>query len=156
MDDKLRRLEEEQIKLMEEINRNNRRISGKSSPKKEKNELLQFFIGLLLLGAGLFWIFQTVKVSTSWGSFYHLGGFSIPNGTVIIPLLIGIIMLFMMERKIFGWIVTALGVVIILLTVIMSVRLHFTSTSLFNYVMMFAFVAVGGALVLRALFKKSS
>ncbi|MGN0621234.1 MAG: hypothetical protein ACI4I9_05140 [Porcipelethomonas sp.] len=154
MDDKLRMLEEEQKRLMEEIDRNNRRISGKSTPKKEKNELLQFFIGLLLLGVGLFWVFQTVKVSTLWGSFYHIGGFSVPNGTVIIPLLIGIVMLFMMERKIFGWIVTALGVAIILLTVIMSVRLYFTTTSLFNYVMMFGFIAVGGALVLRALFKK--
>ena len=104
MDNRLRKLEEEQKKLMEEIDRNNKRISGKSDPKKEKNILMQFFIGLLLLGAGLFWIFQTVRVSTNWGYFYpSIGSFHIPNGTVIIPLLIGIVMLFLMEKKIFGW-----------------------------------------------------
>ncbi len=155
MDNRLRKLEEEQKKLMEEIDRNNKRISGKSDPKKEKNILMQFFIGLLLLGAGLFWIFQTVRVSTNWGYFYpSIGSFHIPNGTVIIPLLIGIVMLFLMEKKIFGWIVTALGAVIILMTVILRVRFYFTSTSLFNYVLMFGFTAVGAAMVLRALFKK--
>ena len=100
MDNRLRKLEEEQKKLMEEIDRNNKRISGKSDPKKEKNILMQFFIGLLLLGAGLFWIFQTVRVSTNWGYFYpSIGSFHIPNGTVIIPLLIGIVMLFLMEKR---------------------------------------------------------
>ncbi len=149
MDKKLKQLEEEQKQLLRQIE------SGKSyTPKKQKNELLQFFIGLLLLGGGLFWIFQSVKVSTTWGSFYRLGGFSVPNGAVIIPLLIGIVMLFLMDRKIFGWIVTAIGILVILITIIMSVRLYFVSTSLYEYVLMFGAVAVGSGLVLKALFKK--
>ncbi len=146
MDKKLKQLEEEQKQLLRQIQ------SGKSyTPKKQKNELLQFFIGLLLLGGGLFWIFQSVRVSTTWGSFFRFG---IPNGAIIIPLLIGIVMLFLMDKKIFGWIVTAIGILVILITIIMSVRLYFVSTSLYEYVLMFGAVAVGSGLVLKALFKK--
>lgn len=63
-------------------------------------------------------------------------------------------MLFVMEKKIFGWIVTGIGTAIILIAVITSVRLHFSGGNLFNYVLMFGFTAVGGGLVLKSLFKK--
>ena len=127
---------------------------GKSS--KSSGSLMQFLVGLILLGAGLFWIFQSVSVSTGYGYGYlfGIGGVHIPGGTVIIPLLIGILMLFLMEKKIYGWIVIAIGVAIILLSVIMSVRLHFRGGSLFNYIMMFSLTLVGGGLVLKNLFKK--
>ena len=127
---------------------------GKSSASS--GSLMQFLVGLILLGAGLFWIFQSVSVSTGYGYGYlfGIGGVHIPGGTVIIPLLIGILMLFLMEKKIYGWIVIAIGVAIILLSVIMSVHLHFRGGSLFNYIMMFSLTLVGGGLVLKNLFKK--
>ena len=59
-----------------------------------------------------------------------------------------------MRKKIFGWVVTAIGVLIILLTVMNSVSLHFVSQSLFSYILMFGFIAVGAALVLKVLFTK--
>lgn len=153
MDRKLKQLEEEQRRLMNQIEQNNHKISP-DYKKHEKNSLLEFFIGLLLLGGGLFWVFQSVRVTTFWGSFYRLGGWSPPNGVVIIPLLIGIVMLFMMRRKIFGWIVLAIGVLAILITIMNSVSFHFVSQSLFSYILMFGFVAVGAALVLKSLFAK--
>lgn len=154
MDKKLRQLEEEQRRLAEEIDKNNRIINSDSG-SHGKNSLLEFFIGLLLLGGGLFWVFQSVRVTTAWGSYFIiLGGWGVPNGVIIIPLLIGIIMLFMMKRKIFGWIVTSIGILAILLTIMNSVSFHFVSQSLFNYILMFGFIAVGAALVIKALFAK--
>lgn len=129
---------------------------SEGSSSKSSGSLWQFLVGLILLGAGLFWIFQSVSISTGYGYGYlfGIGDLHIPSGTVIIPLLIGILMLFLMERKIYGWIVIAIGVVIILLSIIMSVRLHFRGGSLFNYIMMFSLTLVGGGLVLKNLFKK--
>ncbi len=152
MDKKLKKLEEEQRRLMNEID--NMKNTNKHNSAGSSGSLLQFVIGLVLLGAGLFWIFQSVHVSSSFGSFYHIGSWAAPNGTIIIPLLIGIVMLFLMERKIFGWIVTGIGIAIILIAVITSVRLYFTGGNLFNYILMFGFTAVGGGLVLKNLFKK--
>lgn len=153
MDRKLKRLEEQQRKLMEEIERNNRRIDP-DGKRNDKSGLISFLTGLILLGGGLFWVFQSIKVTSVWGSFYRLGSWAMPNGVIIIPLLAGIIMLFVMRKKIFGWVVTAIGVFIILLTVMNSVSLHFVSQSLLSYILMFGFIAVGAALVLKALFTK--
>lgn len=150
MDKKLKKLEEEQRRLMKEIDN----MNGSSRKKSSSGSLMQFLIGLILMGAGLFWIFQSVRVSTGYGSIYRIGGWGIPNGTIIIPLLIGIVMLFVMERKIFGWIVTGIGIAVILVGIITSVRLHFYGTSLFEYILMFGFTLVGGGLVLKNLFKK--
>ncbi|MCM1227431.1 MAG: hypothetical protein NC320_08410 [Clostridium sp.] len=156
MDRKLKRLEEEQRRLMEQIESTNRSlgVDGCRGGRHGKNDLLEFFIGLVLLGGGLFWVFQSVRVTTSWGTMWHIGGFSMPNGVIIIPLLIGVIMLFMMRRKLFGWIVVAVGILAILLSIMNSVSFRFISKSLFEYILMFGFVAVGAALVLKALFTK--
>ena len=61
--------------------------------KKDGNELLRFFCGLLLFGAGMFMIFQNLTVTSNMGyggSIFRIGGFNLPNGTIMIPLLIGI------------------------------------------------------------------
>ncbi|MGN0614569.1 MAG: hypothetical protein ACI4JB_11820 [Porcipelethomonas sp.] len=148
MDKKLKELEEQQRRLLKEMKREHH------SDKSSSGSLLQFLIGLIVMSIGLFWIFQSVHVSSGFDSFYHIGGWSVPNGTVIIPLLIGIVMLFVMEKKVYGWIVTAIGAAIILATIITSVRLYFNGGNLFNYILMFGFTVVGGGLVLKNLFKK--
>ncbi|MBQ8297664.1 MAG: hypothetical protein IJX77_07775 [Ruminococcus sp.] len=123
--------------------------------KKARNDLLNFFIGLLMFGGGLFLIFQNAQVTSTWGSgyFYHIGSWGVPNGLILLPLIIGVIMLFMMDRKIFGWIVIALGVIFILLTIIMSVRIVWRTTSVYMFVLMFGLAAAGAGLMLRALFR---
>ena len=123
---------------------------------KNKNDLLQFFIGLLMLGAGLFMIFQNLDVRSSWGTgFWHIGSYSLPNGMVFLPILIGIVMLFLMDRKIFGWIVLSIGVLIVLVSVIMSVNIRWRTTNAYIFIIMFGFTMAGGGLVLRQLFKKN-
>ena len=120
-----------------------------------KNDLLMFMIGLLMFGGGLFMILQRVTVSTSWGhSFYHIGGWNVPNGMIMLPLLIGIVMLFVLDRKIFGWIVTGLGILFILLTVIMSVKITWRTTSAYEFIMMFGLAAAGGGMLLKTLFTR--
>lgn len=122
---------------------------------RDRNDLLHFFLGLLMFGGGLFMVLQNAKVSTSWGStFYHIGSWGIPNGLIMLPVLIGIVMLFMMEKKLFGWIVTVLGIIFILLTIIMNLSITWQRTSAFAFIMMFGLVAAGGGLMLKSLFRK--
>lgn len=144
MDRKLKKLERENARLLREAER------GRSP--KSSGSLGQFLVGLVLMGIGLFWIFQSVHVSSGYG-FYGFG-IHIPNGMIVVPLLIGIVMLFLMDRKIYGWIVTGLGIAIILAAIISSVRLYFHGGNLFSYIMMFGFTLVGGGLVLKNLLKK--
>ena len=126
------------------------------SRNKNKNDLLCFFAGLLMFGGGLFMILQNAKVTSSWsmGYFYHIGSWGVPNGLIMLPLLIGIVMLFMMEKRIFGWIVSALGLLFILLTILMSVRITWQTTSAYSFILMFGLVAAGGGLMLKGLFRR--
>jgi len=129
----------------------------KSSSHKTKNELLMFFIGLILLGAGLFWLFQRTSVATvgifSGGLLF--GNLTIPTGVVLLPLIIGIILLFFLEdKRIIGWIVTVIGLIVVILSILMSVRISFERTSLFEFICMFGFIAAGTGLLLRTLFRK--
>lgn len=123
--------------------------------KKNKNDLLMFFAGLLMFAGGVFMILQNVIVRSSWGtSFYHIGTWNVPNGLIMLPVLIGIVMLFVMERKIFGWIVFGLGILFILLTVIMSVSITWKTSNAYMFLLMFGLAAAGGGMLMKVLFGK--
>ena len=89
-----------------------------------------------------------------FGYFFHIGSFHLPNGMIMLPLIAGIGMLFLMDRKIFGWIVLSIGIVIVLLSVLLTTRLHWRSTSAYVFVIMFGMVAAGAGMVLKELFRK--
>lgn len=124
---------------------------------KASNELLQFFMGFLLFGGGLYWVFNSFTVSSTWGSgYWGIGGFRMPMGTMLIPLLIGIGLCFFLERKAIGGFVCALGVLVILISLITSISFHAVSGTLYTYILMFGMVAAGAALLIRVLFKPNS
>ena len=105
-------------KMYKELLETRKSVNSVSS-KSEGSRLLSFFVGLLLLGGGLFMIFQNIEVTSSWGYGGHIfsfGGFHLANGLIMLPIIIGIAMLFLMDKKIYGWIVLSIGIVIVLLT----------------------------------------
>ncbi len=148
---------------MAKFKRNNDNLEGtykmleemQKEQKKDRYALRDFFIGLLMFAGGLFMVLQNIIVRTSWGSgyFYRIGGWNVPNGMVMLPLLIGIVMLFMLDKKFFGWLVTVLGIIFILLTIIMSVNISWKTSSAYVFVLMFGLVAAGGGLMLRGMFR---
>ena len=105
--------------------------------------------------AGIFWVLNSFVVSFSWGSLW--GGFgmntSLATGLMLVPLLIGIGLLFFLDRKWIGWVVTAIGLLAILVTLLTSVRFRPVSASLWQYVVMFGMIAAGCGLVARGLLK---
>lgn len=137
--------------ISEELN--DLRTPYQESKPSEGNELLQFFIGLVLLGVGLFMLTQRVRVSST-GFGWHIGGFDLGSGTVTIPLIIGIIWYFYNSKSIIPKLIITLSSIFIVVTIIMSVRIYFVPTSLFNYILIFGMTAAGAGLLLKTLFKK--
>lgn len=122
-----------------------------------ENDLLQFFIGVILLGVGLFLFFKRVTVSSGfWGYGYgfRIGTFSISSGLTTVPLIIGIIWYFIKPESIVPKIVITLGILIIIASIIMSIRIHFEATSMFDYILMIGMAAAGFGLILKTLFRK--
>ena len=117
------------------------------------NELLQFFIGVILLGTGLFILSKRVMVGSSW-YVWRIGGFDLSSGMVTVPLIIGIIWQFYNPKSMIPKIIMILGAVFIVATIIMSVRINFVTTSMFDYILMFGMMAAGSGLLIKTLFKK--
>jgi len=110
--------------------------------------LIYFIVGMALIAGGLFMIFQNTKISLSLMSIF---GYTPPTGVIILPLLIGVAMLFFNSRSILGWIITIFGIVSIVLGLIMSLRMSFGVITLYDGLIMFGMPFAGAGLVLKAL-----
>ena len=121
--------------------------------KDEGNPELELLIGFVLLAAGLFMLSKRVMVHSSW-SVWRIGGFDLSSGTVTIPLIIGIIWYFVKPKSVVPKIIITLGLVFIIVAVIMSIRINFVTTSMFDYILIFGMSGAGAGLLLRTLFRK--
>lgn len=119
---------------------------------KEKNPLLVFIIGVILLGGGLYWLFNSVVVESTWGYGFHFGSMNMPSGLVIVPLIAGVFWWVMKPDSFLAKVLTILGVVIIVASIIASVQFHFMQKSLYEYVIMIICIVAGAALLARVLF----
>lgn len=119
--------------------------------KKESNQLIQFFAGLVMLVAGVYWFMSSVTVTTGFGGF-RLGGVNVSAGLVVVPFIVGIVMLFFNFDSILSKLVTGLGFVIIIASIIMNTSFYFRQRSLYEYLLMLVFIFGGAAMILKALF----
>ena len=116
--------------------------------KEEGNPELELLIGFVLLAAGLFMLSKRVIVHTGW-YMWRIGTFNLSSGTVIIPLLIGIIWYFYNPKSIMSKFIIGISIVFIVVSIIMSVSLNFMATSMFDYVLILGMAAAGAGLILK-------
>jgi hypothetical protein len=106
-----------------------------------------FIAGVLMVAAGGYLLLNQVQVTTSFWNFGGQGSF----GLSLLPLLVGIAFLFFNGRSLVGWLLTAIGAVIILAGVLMHMDVYFRQTSLFNTIVMLGLFFGGLGLVARSL-----
>ncbi|MGN0591757.1 MAG: hypothetical protein ACI4JQ_00740 [Ruminococcus sp.] len=154
-DDEMKKLEAE-LKA-EEAKERRKKHAAEAAVKKTSNPLLEFIVGFILLGGGIYWVLNSFVVTFSWGSLW--GGFGIgaplATGLMLVPLFVGIGLAFFMEKKVLPGIIIALGILIILITLLTSVRFRPLDASLWQYVVMFGMIAAGAGLLAKSLFRKS-
>ena len=107
----------------------------------------EFFIGLVMVVIGAYLITNRIVVVSSYWAF---GGYSM-FGLSLLPLIIGIGILFFNGKSILGWVLLFLGVVIIFAGVLMNLQIYFQATSLFATIAMIVLLAGGVGLIFRAL-----
>ena len=123
--------------------------------KEEGNPELELLIGIVLVAAGLFMLSKRVIVHTGW-YMWRIGTFNLSSGTVIIPLLIGIIWYFYNPKSVMSKIIIGLSIIFIVLSIIMSVSINFTATSMFDYVLILGMTAAGCGLLLKSHFGRKA
>jgi hypothetical protein len=107
----------------------------------------EFLLGLALAVGGGYMLTQRVVVESG---FWTLWGYS-TFGLSLIPLILGVGLLFYNGRSIAGWLLAFVGVVIIFVGVLMNLQIYFQPTSLFNTILMLVLLAGGLGLVARSL-----
>lgn len=120
---------------------------GERGPGGTSGGIGAFVAGVLMVAAGGYLLLNQVTVTTSWWSFGGQGSF----GLSLLPLLLGIAFLFFNGKSFLGWLLTAVGAVIILAGVLMHMDIYFRQTSLFNTLVMLGLLFGGIGLVARSL-----
>ena len=119
--------------------------------KKQRNPLGQFVIGMVMLAAGLYWFMSNVTVMTHFG--FQIWNFRIGAGLIVVPFIAGIIWLFLNVDSFGAKLLTVLGLVIILASIISNIQFMFRATSMYVYLIMLILIFGGAALVGQVLFR---
>lgn len=128
--------------------------TGGMRMKEAKNELMQFVAGIVMLAVGLYIFSQKVIVFSGYGFFFTGGRFS--SGLIIVPLIIGIVWMFITGANFASKVFTSLSVLLIIVSVIMSTHIHLSAMTLYEWILLLVLIFGGAGLVGKVLFASSA
>ena len=106
-----------------------------------------FLAGSAMVVAGGYLLLTRVTVASGLWQFWGYNAF----GLSLVPLLLGIGLLFFDGRSVVGWALTAAGALIILVGIIANLHVYFRPTSLFDTLLILGLLAGGLGFVARSL-----
>lgn len=114
-----------------------------------KGGLGLFILGFALLVVGGYLLLDRVTVHGGYWSWF--GSAQSSFGVTLIPLLLGIGVLFYDGKSLIGWVLAGSGALVLFAGIIANLQIHFRATSLFNTLTMLALIMAGLGLMSRAL-----
>jgi uncharacterized protein len=118
------------------------------SPGGTPGGMGSFIGGCAMLVAGVYLLLARVTVvSAGAWRWWGVNAF----GLSLVPLVVGIGLLFFNGRSLAGWALTAAGALIIIVGIVANLGIYFGPTSLFDTLMMLVLVAGGLGLIARSL-----
>jgi len=111
----------------------------------------EFFFGLAMAVGGGYLLMNQVTVSSGYWTLWGYNAF----GISLIPLLIGVGLLFFDGRSKIGWLLTACGALVILLGIITNLTIFFRPTSLYHTLIILVLLAGGLGMIVRSLRTKA-
>ena len=106
-----------------------------------------FVVGAAMIVAGGYLLLTRVTVASGGWTLWGYNAF----GLSLLPLLVGIGVLFFNGRSILGWGLTGAGSLIIVAGILANLHIYFQSTSLFDTLVILGLLAGGIGLVARSL-----
>ncbi|MBA3499658.1 MAG: hypothetical protein H0T65_04765 [Deltaproteobacteria bacterium] len=109
-----------------------------------------FLLGIVMIIIGGYLLFDHVQVHGGFWNWRGIGGYGQSFGIVLIPMLLGVAILFVNGKSLAGRILTGGGLLLILVGIIANLNIHFRGTSLFNTLVMLVLLVGGIGLVVRS------
>jgi len=109
-----------------------------------------FLVGLGLAAFGGYLLLQQVDVHGGYWTYGSWGAGS-TFGLTLVPLLLGIGILFYDGGSVLGWLLTGAGGVILLAGILVNLQIHFRTTSLYNTLLMLGMLVAGLGIIFRSL-----
>jgi hypothetical protein len=113
----------------------------------------RFFLGIAMFVAGMYLLLKSIYVQHSFGfgnAFYHVGGFSITSGMLLIPFIIGVGLLFFNYKNILGWLLSLGALVALIVGVITNIQFTLAGMSAFDILVILVLIAGGLGLFLSS------
>lgn len=107
----------------------------------------QFFLGLAMAVGGGYLLTTKVTVTSGFWGYFGENTF----GLSLLPLVVGLGLLFFDGSSTIGWVLTIGGAIVIFLGILMNLRIYFQPTSLFHTLIMLTLLGGGLGLVARSL-----
>ena len=117
----------------------------------------QFLLGLVMMCGGFYLLLNSIAVNSSFGlgarlfGTSALGGAGITTGMLLIPMLIGIGMVFYNARSIAGWVLALGALVALVFGALASVSFGLRAMSAFDLIVILVLAVGGLGLFLRSL-----
>lgn len=109
-----------------------------------------FLLGLIMAIAGGYLLFHQVQVNGGYWNWSGLGGTRRSFGITLLPLLLGVGILFVNGKSLAGRFLTFGGALVIVVGVIANLDIHFQQTSLWNTLVMLVLLVGGIGLIVRS------
>jgi hypothetical protein len=109
-----------------------------------------FFLGIVMVLIGGYLLFNQVQVAGNYWNWRGIGGYGQSFGITLIPMLLGVGILFFNGKSFIGRILAGGGLLLIVVGIVANMDIHFQRTSLFNTLVMLVCLVGGIGLVVRS------
>lgn len=125
----------------------------KNLPGISSKDVLYFILGIVLLMCGLYWILHSFTISSTWGrGYWSLFGHRMPLVVMPLPLIIGLVLAFFTKQKKFGLILSGIGVLLIVVSLITSIEFRLLNIKIYKIILMFGMTFTGLGMLIKVLF----
>jgi hypothetical protein len=114
----------------------------------------KFVIGLFMFLTGGYLLLNNIMVHNNYSfgmALYHVGGYGVSAGILLIPFMIGIGMVFFNSKNILGWLLAVGAVTLIIIGVITSLHFSFRTLTMFQLLSILVLFVGGIGLLLAGL-----
>ncbi len=113
-----------------------------------------FLVGLVMMCGGFYLLLNAISVTSNFSlgyRLYNVGGMGITGGTILIPLIFGIGIIFYNARNLLGWLLTLGSLTALIFGVLSSVRFNLRTMTTFDLLVILVLAIGGLGLFLRSL-----